>query len=249
MVVAPQFTLDPKFINTYYPPNGHQDEGRILPHIVFNDPHVPWFREAGTADWMSEPIDKDPPDSTDQNAGRNFVPWLAVLVFLPDELRVDADAAKSLKLSGMKSYDASKLPADGSFKMTVADYLGTISSRVHYEAGFSNQADFLELRKSAEVMSAIFPTIGQVKAIFGSQSDRTTFEAHKLLAHVRHVNTIGFPDSGVEEEGFYSVVVSSMTGNQRELTPTTHVVHLVSIEHVVRILMKSHRLIPQCELS
>lgn len=39
-VMAPQFSIDASKINSYYPPNGHSDEGRILPHIVFNDPHV-----------------------------------------------------------------------------------------------------------------------------------------------------------------------------------------------------------------
>lgn len=39
-VMAPQFSIDASKINSYYPPNGHNDEGRILPHIVFNDPHV-----------------------------------------------------------------------------------------------------------------------------------------------------------------------------------------------------------------
>jgi hypothetical protein len=32
-VVAPQFNLDPKLIDSYYPPDGHQDECRILPHL------------------------------------------------------------------------------------------------------------------------------------------------------------------------------------------------------------------------
>jgi hypothetical protein len=35
-VVVPRFSLDQGTINSYYPPDGHQDEGRILPHIVFN---------------------------------------------------------------------------------------------------------------------------------------------------------------------------------------------------------------------
>lgn len=39
-VLAPQFSIDASKINSYYPPNGHSDEGRILPHIVFKDPHV-----------------------------------------------------------------------------------------------------------------------------------------------------------------------------------------------------------------
>lgn len=43
-VIVPQFSLDPKIINSYYPPDGHADESRVLPHIVFNDPHIPWDR-------------------------------------------------------------------------------------------------------------------------------------------------------------------------------------------------------------
>ena len=35
-VVVPRFSLDQGIVNSYYPPDGHQDEGRILPHIVFN---------------------------------------------------------------------------------------------------------------------------------------------------------------------------------------------------------------------
>ena len=43
-VVTPQFSIDPKLINSYYPPDGHLDEGRILPHICFEDVHLPWER-------------------------------------------------------------------------------------------------------------------------------------------------------------------------------------------------------------
>lgn len=43
-VIAPQFSMDPKLVNSVYPPPGHADEGRVLPHIVFNDPHLPWER-------------------------------------------------------------------------------------------------------------------------------------------------------------------------------------------------------------
>lgn len=44
-VIAPQFSIDPKLVNSVYPPPGHADEGRVLPHIVFNDPHLPWERD------------------------------------------------------------------------------------------------------------------------------------------------------------------------------------------------------------
>src|SRR4051794_10446579 len=52
------------------------------------------------------------------------------------------------------------------------------------------------------------------------------------MAHVRHIRTDGFPDAGTEEEGYYSVVISSRTGQVKNLTtPTPQVVHLVSLEH------------------
>ena len=43
-VIAPRFQIDPKVVNSVYPPPGYSDEGRVLPHIVFNDPHIPWDR-------------------------------------------------------------------------------------------------------------------------------------------------------------------------------------------------------------
>ena len=53
----------------------------------------------------------------------------------------------------------------------------------------------------------------------------------QLVAHVRQVNTLGFPGAGVEEEGFFSVVVPSRTGNVNTTVPKTQVGHLVSIEN------------------
>jgi hypothetical protein len=37
-VVAPQFSLPANSVHSYYPPDGHQDEGRVVPHIVLDDP-------------------------------------------------------------------------------------------------------------------------------------------------------------------------------------------------------------------
>ena len=42
IVVAPQFSLPPEWINSAYPPAGEGAEARVLPHIVFNDHHLPW---------------------------------------------------------------------------------------------------------------------------------------------------------------------------------------------------------------
>jgi hypothetical protein len=86
-VVAPQFNIDPKLINSYYPPSGHQDEGRILPHICLSDPHFPWERQADAVIDELWDSDKDANGNTlDRNgyittdpfkiAKRNAVPWV-----------------------------------------------------------------------------------------------------------------------------------------------------------------------------
>jgi hypothetical protein len=41
-VSGPRYSLPQNSIHQTYPPQGHADYGNILPHIVFNDPHLPW---------------------------------------------------------------------------------------------------------------------------------------------------------------------------------------------------------------
>lgn len=40
-VIAPQFSLPANSVHSHYPPDGHQDEARVLPHVIFNDPVSP----------------------------------------------------------------------------------------------------------------------------------------------------------------------------------------------------------------
>ena len=171
-VAAPQFSIDSKLINTFYPPSGHQDEGRILPHIVFSDPHVPWLRRPGNTS----------PRFAASKDGRSMVPWMAVVVFETEELTVQPDEAVTIGLSGVSSYSPQKLPANGAFSMTVGDYLSKIpSNRVNYEAGYDNpksQDDFDALKQSTDMTSIIFPTKSRIKQIFGSEDQ---LESLKVL--------------------------------------------------------------------
>lgn len=88
-VIAPQFSLDPKLINSFYPPSGHQDEARILPHICLEDAHFPWERQADTEKLVAELEDPDLDKNGNmldfdgnvvtekENAAmRNCVPWV-----------------------------------------------------------------------------------------------------------------------------------------------------------------------------
>jgi hypothetical protein len=242
-VVAPQFSLDPALVNSYYPPSGHQDEGRVLPHVVFSDPHVPWLRAAGTTDWATGPI-----SGGDGNAwnGRNKVPWMALLVCKPEDLRVDATAAGLIGLDKLDAWtttarNGTKPPGDGAYGITVGEYMH-LPSRVSTEMHMTDE-DKGDLAGSTSQTRVVFPQKSFVTGVFtadasgsmgGPRTDLTPLNALQLLAHVRHVNTRGMPDADpmANPDAYLSVMVSGMTGDVAETQLTTHIVHLVSIENL-----------------
>jgi hypothetical protein len=182
-VVAPQFSLDPKVIDSFYPPPGHQDEGRILPHIVFNDPHMPWVRYPGLTDQFHGPVDfdslPDPRNPPSPRGFRNMVPWMALLVFDPDELKVTPGDASSTGLAGIPSYDSQKLPLDGAFPARIGDYLSKITTnRIYYEAV---AAEFDELKDSTDMTSIIFPTRQRLEEILGNKASLQNLSNQKVL--------------------------------------------------------------------
>ena len=238
-VGAPQFSLDPKFVNAYYPPGGHQDEGRILPHIVFNDPHIPWLRDAGLTDWSKNPVSGAPSSPPGASwSGRNKVPWMGILVLKPEDLTVDADTAGLLGLAKLDSWTKSipdKPPTDLAYSMNVSDFMA-LTSRVRVETGLSiGSEDYNALMTSTEQTRAIFPTKDQILKVFslnGAGADLTPLNSLQMMSHVRHVNNKGLPDYDPLGTSYFSVIVSNMTGSVMEIQPTTHIVHLVSIEHL-----------------
>lgn len=272
-VMAPQFSLDPKLVNSFYPPEGHQDEGRILPHIVIEDPHFPWERDAGNSfagsredpvksrerdpdvNEKNETVDKDNKVTTDREkmVYRSIVPWVRLLVFDPEELKLASnEEAQSLGIPQYKDLnpklppvttapntaiavtaeppDITHQPANGAFQMTAGDYLAIDSNyRVKFDEGYAKDPEILtELKtgiRSKEGTQIIFPT----KDTFYKLCNDV--ESNKYLAHVRNINTVGFPNAGVEEDGLYSIVISARTGAFNISQPKTQIVHLVSIEH------------------
>ncbi|KAF1834717.1 hypothetical protein BDW02DRAFT_325202 [Decorospora gaudefroyi] len=248
-VVVPRFSLDRDIINSYYPPDGHQDEGRILPHIVLNDPHYPWEILPGTKEKLHSQIDND----------RGMVPWVALLVFDPEELHLDdIEEAKKLNLPGFKAQeDLKNQNGNGTFPMPVADYFNKLEKGARIN--FADKEGFEEIKDLGNSVDVIFPRKDLVMKMFSAPAagkEETTqtspeelrlgIEQYKYLAHVRHINTEGCPDAGVEEEGLFSIVIASRTGAlldralqgskgttpQSMSQPRTQVCHLVSIEHL-----------------
>lgn len=243
-VVAPQFSLDPALVNSFYPPSGHQDEGRVLPHIVFNDPHVPWLRDVGRSSWVTSPI-ADEPAGGPSWAGRSRVPWMALLVFKPEDLRLGAGDPEALGISKLDAWvtvanSGTTPPADGAYELQVSEFM-KLPSRVRTENGMTDKEKG-GLASSTDKTNIIFPRKDFVMSAFSNDgtgtgsngTNLTPLNALQLMAHVRHVNTKGMPDTDPTQapDAYYSVVVSSMTGDVIEAQLTTHVVHLVSIENI-----------------
>ena len=178
-----------------------------------------------------------------------MVPWLALLVFDPIELKLEAVDCQKLEIPGWDKSDpevikamAGKMSPNGTLPMTIKDYLGLDkSSRINYEANYgpdlTKDQQWQDLITSPDPMTAIFPRKSLFKAVFENQtkdldSNSHNIESFKYMSHVREINTIGFPDAGVEANGLYSIVVSHRTGNFNIAQPTTQVCHLVSIENI-----------------
>ena len=205
-VIVPRFSLDRSMINSYYPPDGHEDEGRILPHIVLNDPHYPWEIPAGTLSNMKGPIDsQDYVDGTvTKTRYRNMVPWVALLVFDVDELHFsDIDDIKELSLKGFETdADLAKQNASGYFTMTVKEYFSKLptSAQVNYKPEFGDDEEgYSDMVESDESVKVIFPQQDLINKLVGQRFlDTDTgvdVEGFKYLAHVRHLNVEGSLDT------------------------------------------------------
>ncbi|KAK0722056.1 hypothetical protein B0T26DRAFT_739368 [Lasiosphaeria miniovina] len=84
-VIAPRFNLPPGVVDSVYPPPGTSAPVTILPHIVFKDPHLPWEQDATFVDMKEE-----------QNDVRSHTPWLLLLTFTPEELKLGQDSLAAI---------------------------------------------------------------------------------------------------------------------------------------------------------
>ncbi|KAJ4411002.1 hypothetical protein N0V85_003875 [Neurospora sp. IMI 360204] len=82
--VERRFELPADSVYSIYPEQGHEATHDTLPHIVLNDSTLPWER---IGSYQAE-------DHRPDDYARNRVPWMALLIFSPDELRLD-DAEKA----------------------------------------------------------------------------------------------------------------------------------------------------------
>ena len=208
-VVAPRYSLPDGSIHCVYPPQGHAENVEILPHVVLNDPHLPWTRRV-TKEQESE-------------NERNRVPWLALLVFAQEELRLEDS-------SGFKQNDT--LAVNLSLKELLQRKVATPVLDTRQEPwklwdgdSEKTKANFIFVRK--DLFGALFRSY--------EEDDQRKYDVsnYQWMAHMRHVNTTGMANSGIDgEKGSFGVVISHRTGPLNLTAPTDLMVHLVSIENI-----------------
>lgn len=216
-VYAPRTALEQGDIHSVYPPPGHPVSGRILPHVVFTDPHLPWERFA-----------QELPATVGQTAG--VIPWLAVIAFEPSELQL---TAAELGAGGLFPAGVNAVQSD-----TMAVGL-TAGDAMHMAPGvqlpFSREANGPDAIDAATVLNMVFVDPGLAYALLGAEGQQgftptPNLEKYKYFAHVRQVNTAGMADAGVQDTGMFSVTVSHRTGPWDIQRPQTVIAHLVALD-------------------
>ncbi|KAI2465287.1 hypothetical protein F4781DRAFT_409984 [Annulohypoxylon bovei var. microspora] len=209
-VDAPQFSLPEGSIYSTYPPPAYPDDHRILPHVVLSDPHLPWER-------IGSPSTEKAPDN------RNKVPWLVLLSFTQDELKLQPGSLGSLDF---------KQTATLSIRMTVEDLqkLDNVATPSYKDVGdaASKTGEFVFIKP--DLFKNLFSKFDDEN---NREDAKTPFtQNYKFLSHVRKINTTGMAVAGTEEVGIFSVVVSGRAGPMHNKVPASVAVHLLSIEGV-----------------
>ncbi|RDB20853.1 hypothetical protein Hypma_012073 [Hypsizygus marmoreus] len=217
LVTAPRFSIDASLIHSTFPLSGVTAHPNILPHIVFNDPHLPWQTEVGT------PNEDDP----------MRIPWLAVIAFEQSELKMTTE--DTVFPSGFQGD-----PPAQSFTMSNNMTLAMLAQS-GLRCAVPNLAESFteEPALSNTKIDVIFPKMDLFLALFSDSANQPSInlDRYKYLAHARQVNTTHMADAGVLDEGTFSIVFSHRTGplfrkGAPTMTPKPCVVHVISLDMV-----------------
>jgi hypothetical protein len=208
-VDAPRFTLDPAAIHSVYPPVN--ETGRFdnsLPHVVFTRRTLPWERT----------LDTKPPE-----LGRAFPPWLGLLLLEESELNIRDDNGQETG----RRYEAKSMPVISKdvdsllfpYPAESARARMIVAPDVGQDPPTENWKKEKSLYEKASCLAIDLPA-GLFKAIAPRYADLP------YLAHVRQVDTGNKEVLGINDKGWFSLVV----GNRLPQADTAHRAFLVSLE-------------------
>ncbi|KAG7416808.1 hypothetical protein Forpe1208_v003706 [Fusarium oxysporum f. sp. rapae] len=261
-VDAPQFSLPDGSVHSTYPPAGYSDDHRILPHVVLTDPHLPWERlgspKGGSNKELKAQMKRVALGADGASSiPRNRVPWLVVLAFAQDELRLPPEDLDGPGSIFSNTSDGVLKPVKQSSTMTVnmsiddlwklkSDVTTPVTSSLGPSSMKDSRGDFIFVQP--ELFTSLFSTFDDKgNRVKGSGPDASQY---KYLSHVRKINGSGMALAGVEDTAVFSIVVGNRSGPLDNVIPTTMCAHLVSIEGVEAMSYPSqnHRYVALCSL-
>ncbi|KAM3513556.1 hypothetical protein MY11210_002843 [Beauveria gryllotalpidicola] len=214
-----RFGLTTGSVHSVYPHLGQTETANVLPHIVLTDTQLPWERATGSS---------------------SASPWLAVLVFEVDELRLPTSALSGDQAIFHADSPVEQNPASWSIRLSLEDLFNTDSTATPIDK--DDQTDPVDVSSIADFIllkNKLFISIFTSRDSHGKAKTGQTHPyagGFQYLAHVKNINTLGMATAGIEaDQGLYSVVISARTGPVDLTQPTRMVAHLVSIEGVEKM--------------
>lgn len=210
IVIAPRYNIPDTLVSSIYPAQGDQALCKVLPHIVFNDPHFPWERRAS---FNAKLVDDK----------RNVIPWVALVAFEAKELEL-SEAEKKVVFKDMQG--GFKPNDNFGFDVNAVESLTKLNKEI-VTAAIARPEDN---EKNQNTSIAIFG-----KDVFQklfSKDGIGYVERYKYMSHVRKVATAGMASAIEGPVGIYSSVVSPRPGPWNTKTPSTMFVHLLSMEGI-----------------
>ncbi|KAF3906747.1 hypothetical protein AA313_de0203405 [Arthrobotrys entomopaga] len=226
-VVGPRFALPDDAIHSVYPPQGYQEMVECLPHIIFNDPTFPWERVG------SYNAEKDHPPDYD----RNRTPWLAVLSFTQEELKLppaalDPNTGIFTKVQGLENGAVQGPTFSINMAVSQISNIQQTTSPVTYDETVDGEAtsDMLLLPR------ALFTSLFSKYDSNGNPNSSAPYVYHhRYLAHKRDLNSQGMALSAAasdDDTDSFGVIFSHRSGPVDITAPTPVYVHLISIEGI-----------------
>ncbi|KAL7947491.1 hypothetical protein V8C42DRAFT_287691 [Trichoderma barbatum] len=217
-VRAPQLRLDPNVdVHSVFPAPGHSEYANTLPHIVFNNPELPWERVVSHA-------------SADSF---NKSPWVAVLTFTEDELNVPPDDLKRWRIDTEQGPAHANSVKAGDLREPNAP--GLVSPVQHIEREFNDNDTTECILISPDMFKNLFGSYanGATTPMFNGKADLAAFS---YLAHVRsvHPHAMASTSSG-DTELKLSLVLGHRVAPIGLQQPTKMLSHVVSLEGVDKV--------------
>ncbi|KAH8163824.1 hypothetical protein CIB48_g4409 [Xylaria polymorpha] len=234
--LAARFQLPENALHSVYPPQGHEEPTTTLPSVVFTDPTFPWER-AGSEK-------SDIPSNQPSDYARNRTPWLALLVFTEEELKLPTEQLKNgpqciFPIDPNQKDDIIQsptfsIPIETVNIQKIRRTVTPVAVKENDPTDDSKTTNVILVKKP--LFQGLFSKYDKTGAVGSSEP---YVYHHRYLAHKRVVNTRGmalsYLQSNEGESGSFGVIYSHRIGPTNIKVPTPVYAHLVSIERVEKM--------------